>query len=97
VADPTDPEHEGLAVIGWLDATGYYAPTPLQITPRLYLATPDYQAADCVAAASNMCYPEFAGVVVFGGAPNAGFDPCFTIVDNVEPTTWSRLKRFGTN
>jgi hypothetical protein len=94
VADPSDPQGEALVVIGWLDATGYYVATPLQVTPRLYLATPDFQTADCTAASSNPCYPEFAGICVFGGAPNTGYSPCVNVVAT-EPTTWSRLKQMG--
>jgi len=95
VHDASDPQlDEGTAVIGWLDATCYNVPTLLQVTPRLYLATPDFQTADCVAAASNPCYPAFAGAVAFGGAPGTGYSPCVQIVAT-EPTTWSKLKLIG--
>jgi len=94
VADPSDPQGEALVVIGWLDATGYYVPGPLSISPRLYLANPDFQIANCSAGSSNPCYPLFAGSVGFGNG-GGGYSPCVEVPIATEPTTWSRLKSMG--
>jgi hypothetical protein len=91
VADGTDPQGEGFAILGWLDATSYDYVGTLAVTPRLYLPTPDFQVANCVAAASNPCYPDFAGTLGFGGP---GYQPCVGVVAT-EPTTWSKLKQMG--
>lgn len=91
VADVSDPQAEGFALLGWFDVTSYAYVGPLSITPRLYLGSPDFQVADCTAASSNPCYPTFAGVLGFGGP---GYQPCVQAVAT-EPTTWSRLKQMG--
>jgi len=91
VDDPSDPQAEGFAILGWFDVTSYAYVGPLSITPRLYLPNPDFQVANCSAAASNPCYPDFAGALGFGGP---GYQPCVGVVAT-ESTTWSKLKQMG--
>lgn len=91
LADVNDPQGEGVSLMGYFDLTSYDHVGPFAITPRLYLVSPDFQVADCAAASSNPCYPDFAGILGFGGP---GYHPCVQVVAT-EPTTWGRLKQRG--
>lgn len=70
---PGDLDGGVTAVLGALYVYAYASDT-LDITPRQYVASPDFAVSDCSAAGSSLSYPSAAGRVVFGS--EGGYDPC---------------------
>ena len=91
--DPSDPEGEAMAVLGWLQVEATEIGV-LALTPRLYLPSPDAQVADCAAAATNLDVPDDLGKVGFG---TDGYDPCAEMTVPVEEKTWGRIKSMWAN
>lgn len=60
------------------------------LTPRLSVPAQDFQVADCANSSSDLCYPDAAGKVGFGGV--VGYAPCYTPPTPVENTTWGAIK-----
>ena len=74
-----------------------YSSDTFKITENKGLAIPELRVADCNASESNINQAKGVGSAGFGA--NAGCNPCLTDcgIIPVEPTTWGKIKNFGTN
>jgi len=87
--DPSDPQGDGAVVLGYITYLYAYGDGVMAVTPRNFITPPDFKAADCAAAESNLPAAN-AGTIGFGAA--TGYQPCLPAAVPVQNSTWGGVK-----